>query len=75
MSNTLKLREVRGLSKDLSLDELQHQVWILTKRVSHLEVELAQARASRDSWRERYAELKRQAPTVTPGLEDSEKVE
>jgi len=75
MSNTIKLRQVRDLSKDLSLEELQHQVWILTKRVAHCEVELAQARASRDGWRERYAELKRQAPAVTLGLEDSAKGE
>ena len=72
MSNTIKLKQVKKLSKELELktiEELRHHVWLLTQRLAHTEVELVQARVSRDSWREKCAALKREKAPGEPRLD------
>jgi hypothetical protein len=56
MPNTLKLSRVPATELK-TVEELRHQVYLLTKRLEHSETELVQARVSRDLWKERFSEL------------------
>jgi hypothetical protein len=54
----LSLKKKSSATPELeTVEELKHQINLLSARLSHTDVELVQARASRDHWKAKYIEV------------------
>lgn len=56
-----------------TIEELQHQVYLLKRRLEHTETELIQARVSRDAWKKNCLEAReasKEKPPVDLGVSE-----